>query len=91
MYIHQRYFVRNILIERNNWERYKLFYRELRDYQIKEVDAMIHCQDSSKGFIVVHCDKCNEDSTIHFLSVLTQFNLYLKTLSHTFSIMKKFI
>ena len=27
---------------------------------------MIHCQDPSKGFIVVHCPRCNEDRIIHF-------------------------
>lgn len=27
---------------------------------------MIHCQDSSNGFMVVHCPKCNEDRIIHF-------------------------
>ena len=61
-----KYSVRNILIDNNNWEKYKLFHRaELKDYQIEEIDAMISCQDPANGFMVVHCDRCNEDFTIH--------------------------
>jgi len=62
-----KYSVRNILIDNSNWKKYKLFHRaELKDYQIKEVDSMLLCNDPSQGFMVVHCDNCKEDYTVHF-------------------------
>jgi hypothetical protein len=45
MYVnYPEYTIRDILIDNNNWERYKLFHkRELREERIKEIDAMLLC------------------------------------------------
>jgi hypothetical protein len=61
-----RYSIQNILIDNNNWERYKLLHKgELREEQIKEIDAMLLCNDPKKGFWVYYCKNCNEYSIRH--------------------------
>ena len=66
MHNQPKYSIRDILIDNNNWERYKLFHKgELRKEQIKEVDAMLLCGDPKKGFWIYHCNDCKEDFIIH--------------------------
>ena len=67
MYVnYPKYSIRDILIDNNNWERYKLFHKgELREEQIKEIDAMLLCNDPKKGFWLYHCNDCNEDFIRH--------------------------
>lgn len=67
MYVnHPKYSIRDILIDNNNWEKYKLLHKgELREEQIKEVDAMLLCNDPRKGFWLYHCNDCNEDYVRH--------------------------
>ena len=69
MYVnHPEYSVRDILTDNNNWERYKLFHKgKLREEQIKEIDAMIHCNDPKKGFWYYYCKDC-DDYIIRHLS-----------------------
>ena len=62
-----RYSVRDILIDNNNWLIHKLSHKEeLRAEQIKEVDAMLLCNDPSKGYFYYYCDDCNLDILAHF-------------------------
>jgi hypothetical protein len=62
-----RYSVRNILSENDNWEKYKLFHqKDLREEQIKEVDAMLLCNSPSKGFFYYYCDNCDKHILTHF-------------------------
>ena len=59
--------VRNILLDNNNWEEYKFSHKaELRPEQIKEVDAMLLCNDPSKGYFYYYCDDCDEHIQAHF-------------------------
>lgn len=60
-----RYSVRNILLERNNWEKYKSSHPNLRDEQITQIDKMLLCNDPCKGFFYYNCD-CGEHYTRHF-------------------------
>jgi len=62
-----RYQLRDILLDNNNWEGYKLSHKnELRPEQIKEVDAMLLCNDPCKGFFYYYCDDCDEHIQAHF-------------------------
>ena len=62
-----RYSVRDILKDNNNWQNYKLFYiKELRTEQIKEVDAMLLCNDPSKGYFYYYCPDCDKNILTHF-------------------------
>jgi predicted RNA-binding Zn-ribbon protein involved in translation (DUF1610 family) len=58
--------VRNILMDNNNWEKYKTFNEhELREEQIREVDSMLLCNDPSKGYFYYYCTNCNKDILRH--------------------------
>ena len=62
-----RYSVRNILTDNDNWGKYKLFHqKELREEQIKEVDAMLLCNNPCKGFFYYYCPDCDEHICAHF-------------------------
>jgi len=62
-----RYSVRDILLDNNNWDKYKVFHKaELRAEQIKEVDAMLLCNDPCKGYFYYYCLDCNLDILLHF-------------------------
>jgi len=62
-----RYSVRDILLDNSNWDKYKLSHKaELRAEQTKEVDAMLLCNDPSKGYFYYYCPDCNLDILSHF-------------------------
>ncbi len=59
--------VRNILSDNNNWGEYKLSHQnELRAEQTKEVDAMLLCNDPSKGYFYYYCPDCDKHILTHF-------------------------
>ena len=59
--------VRDILNDNKNWQNYKLYYKaELRPEQIREVDAMLLCNDSSKGYFYYYCPDCDRHILAHF-------------------------
>jgi hypothetical protein len=60
-----RYSVRSILIDNNNWERYKLNCSELDSYIVEEIEKMLHCCDPKKGFFTGYCKHCNKDVIMH--------------------------
>lgn len=60
-----RYSIQSILIDNNNWERYKLNHPELDSYEASEVDKMLLCCNPKKGFFVVYCEHCNEGAVMH--------------------------
>lgn len=49
-----------------NWQRYKSLHSDLREEQIKEIDAMLLCNDPSKGFYAYHCSDCSHYFTKKF-------------------------
>jgi len=58
--------VRHIFEDNNNWDVYRLLNDKiLRDVEIREVNEMLTCKDSKRGFYIYHCDKCGEN---HFIS-----------------------
>ena len=62
-----RYSVRDILIDNNNWLLHKLSHKgELRPEQIKEVEAMLLCNDPVKGFFYYYCPDCDKHIQAHF-------------------------
>lgn len=61
-----RYSVRDILLDKNHWDKYKLLHSgELRLEQVKEVDSMLLCGDPSKGFFCYYCSDCDKWFTTH--------------------------
>jgi hypothetical protein len=61
-----RYSVRNILIDRDNWKKYKLSHHDLRADQVKQIESMLLCNDPSKGFFYYRCDDCEYGFTRGF-------------------------
>ena len=62
-----RHSVRNILIDQDNWEKYKSSSLHLlRDEQIKEIDSMLLCNDPRKGFFAYYCNDCDKYQFRHF-------------------------
>lgn len=61
------YSVRNILLDQDNWKRYKSSYAHLlREEQIKEIESMLLCNDPSKGYFAYYCANCDEYQFRHF-------------------------
>ena len=58
--------IRNILIDNENWHKYKLNHSELDLYRISEIEKMLKCCDSSRGFFYGYCEHCKEDVIMHF-------------------------
>ena len=57
--------IQSILIDNNNWERYKLNHPELDPYKASEVDKMLLCCNPKKGYFVVYCEHCSEGTVVH--------------------------
>lgn len=64
MYTPPRYSVRSILIDNNNWLKYKLNHF-VDSYIAAEIDKMIECCNPKKGFFAGYCRKCNKDVIMH--------------------------
>ena len=59
-----RFFIRGILADNNNWQRYKLNHSMDPDV-IVEVDKMLECCNPANGFFIGYCLNCSKDITIH--------------------------
>lgn len=60
------YSIRFIFEDNHNWDRYCFLYKDtLREIEIQEVNEMLTCKDSERGFYIYHCAHCNEN---HFIS-----------------------
>jgi uncharacterized protein (DUF983 family) len=61
-----KYTTRHIFEDNHNWDVYCFLNRDiLRDVEVREVNEMLTCKDSNRGFYIYHCDNCNET---HFMS-----------------------
>ena len=59
--------VKDIFLHNHNWDRVKFQYRDrLRDVEVEEVEKMLRCKDSSRGFFLYRCRECGEHYTVHF-------------------------
>ena len=59
--------VKEIFQDNHNWDCYRYFNRDkIRDVELKEVDKMLSCKDSSRGYFIYHCRECNEIYTVYF-------------------------
>jgi ribosomal protein L37AE/L43A len=62
-----KFTVRQIFEDNHNWDVFLLNNQgKLRQVEIDEVNEMLRCKDSSRGFYVYHCPKCDEYHTIRF-------------------------
>lgn len=60
------YSIRHIFEDNHNWDIYCFFNKDtLREVEIQEVNEMLTCKDSKRGFYIYHCAHCNES---HFIS-----------------------
>lgn len=59
--------INHIFKDNRNWDRYFLKHRDsIRKVELEEVNKMLSCRDSSRGFLIYHCPDCGEIKTIHF-------------------------
>ena len=59
--------VRHIFEDNHNWDVF--YYNEhdkIREVELIEVQKMMSCKDSDRGFFVYHCPQCDEFRTVHF-------------------------
>jgi len=60
------YSVREIFEDNHNWDVYCFHNREkLREVEIHEVEEMLSCKDTKRGFYIYYCPNCEES---HFIS-----------------------
>lgn len=53
--------IKNILNHNHNWERYKIYYRNvLTSWQIEVIERMLGCREYQSGSITFYCDRCGE-------------------------------
>lgn len=56
---HPKYTIKGILLDNNNWEKYKLLHSGLDKWKIKEVEKMLLCRDPKNGFHAYYCKDCD--------------------------------
>ncbi len=59
--------VRHIFEDNHNWDVF--YYNErynIREVELVEVQKMMNCKNSDRGFFVYHCPHCDEFRTVHF-------------------------
>lgn len=59
--------VKYIFLDNHNWDRFKSLHKDtIRDIEIEEVEKMLSCRESSRGYFTYYCEKCNEYRTVYF-------------------------
>ena len=59
--------VRHIFEDNHNWNVFDfLEHDNIREIERIEVQKMLRCKDSDRGFFVYHCPKCEEFRTVYF-------------------------
>jgi hypothetical protein len=59
--------VKDIFLDNHNWDRFKDLYKDkIRDVEIAEVEKMLSCRESSRGFFEYYCANCDEFYTVYF-------------------------
>ncbi len=59
--------VKEIFQDNHNWDCYRYFNRDkIRDVELKEVDKMLSCKDSKRGYFTYYCKECDEIYMVYF-------------------------
>lgn len=59
--------VRMIFEDNHNWDVYHYHNREkIREVELSEVQKMMSCKDSSRGFFVYYCEECDYNHVVYF-------------------------
>ena len=59
--------VRHIFEDNHNWDVFWYFNQEnIRDVELLEVQKMMSCKDSDRGFFLYYCPNCKETRTVYF-------------------------
>jgi hypothetical protein len=59
--------VKDIFLDNHNWDVYRFQHKnELRQVEIDEVEKMLSCKDSSRGFFVYYCPCCDDSCIVYF-------------------------
>jgi len=56
---HKKYSIKNILLDNNNWEKYKLLHSGLDKWKVREIEKMLLCRDPKNGFHAYYCKDCD--------------------------------
>lgn len=62
-----RFTVKDIFRDNNNWDRVQFLYSDIiREVEVKEVNKMLSCKESDRGFFVFYCEICDEHYVVAY-------------------------